>query len=171
MVNRRKGRKYPKGFVAIRVDKQITLTTLGDATIIAADLFGGNLVEDLWVNSVHLLWTIRGHTGGEGPIEVGVAHGDYTTAELQEWATSNQFDPDDLIDKERNRRLVRSSGMFPGLATEEALNNGTPLKTVVKFLIGDGKPFNIWALNSSGATLTTGTVVEIHGTVFGRWIR
>ncbi len=164
-------RKYSKGFVAIRVDKQITLSTLADATFLAADLFGGNLVEDLYVSSTDLLWTIRGHTAGEGPIEVGVAHGDYSVAELAQWGTSNQFDPDDLIDKEHNRRLVRSSGMFPGLSTEEALNNGTKLKTIVKFIIGDGKPFNIWALNASGAVLTTGCVVEVHGTVYGRWIR
>ncbi len=165
-----KGRSR-KGFVALRVDKQITLSTLADATFLVADLFGGALTEDLYVISADVTWAIRGQTANEGPIEVGYAHGDYTVTELAQWSVSDQFSPDDKIAQEQGRRLVRSAGMFPALNISEVLNNGTPLKTKIRFTVGSGIAFNIWALNSSGGALTGGAVVEIHGTIYGRWLR
>ncbi len=162
-------RKYAKGFVAIPVNSSIALSTLTNNTTLTGSLIG-TLTEDLYVTSVDLQWTIRSLTAGEGPIQVGLAHSDYTDTEIQENLDVSYVGPGDKITQEQARRLVRRVGLFNGLAGEEALNNGVSVKTVCKFMIDDGLDLDIFASNRSGATLTTGAIVQAFGTVWGRWI-
>ncbi len=159
-----------KNFVALPFNTTVVLDTLANGAVIAADLLA-SLSEDLYVISVDGTWAMLGHTAGEGPIHVGYAHGDLSVTEIGENLTADLSNPDDIIQKERSRRPVRRAGSFPGLSTEEVLNNGVPLRTTIKFTIGDGNSFDIWAQNVSGATLTTGCTVRLDGTVYGRWLR
>jgi len=129
------------------------------------------LGEDLFIISIDGWWAIRGMTAAEGPIIVGYNHGDLTDAEIAEFLSVNVTDPDDIIANERRRRPVRKAGQFGVISPNEVLNHGEPLRTPMKFSIGDGHTFDIWARNESGGTLTTGGVVEIHGNIYGRWQR
>ncbi len=113
---------------------------------------------------------MRDHTGSEGPIIVGIAHGDYTVAEVQEnLGLTGMEDPNDMVAKEQGYRKVRSAGDFSGLNTDEVLNDGKPIRTTGKFMITTGGTLQFWAWNRSGATLTTGSAISIAGKLYGRW--
>ncbi len=166
MVKRKKSRK---GFVAIPVSGAITLSTLADAAVLSNALIAA-LAEDFYLISADLMWQIRGLTPLEGPIQVGLSHGDYTDAEIAENLNSNLSDPGDKVEQEQQRRLVRKSGMFAGLLANEVMNDGKPIRTKCRFLINDGKTIDIWAVNRSGSALTTGAIIRCDGMVYGRWV-
>ncbi len=173
MPNKTHTRKRSRGknFVAIPFSAAITLGTLGVGTVINAGMLGASLGEDLFCISVDINWALRGFTAAEGPISVGVAHSDYSVGEIGENLDAELTDPDDKIQQERARRLVRRSGMFPGLASNEVLNQGTPLRTTMKFSVGDTFNPSIWARNLGPSALTTGAIVQLDGTLYGRWQR
>ncbi len=128
--------------------------------------------EDFFAVGIKCTWAIEDVTADEGPISVGFAHGDLTAAEIREGFTAELTDPDDIIAKERSRRPVRRSGVFPIKETHEVLNHGVPFRTVMKFSIGDTHGLALWAHNDgSNANLTTGAIVHTHGHVYGRWQR
>jgi len=149
----------------------VSLSTLANNTVITVDLIS-SLVEDMYVISVDLAWSVRGLTAGETPLQVGLSHGDYTVGEVLENLDASSLDPDDKIDQEHARRLVRRVGVFQGTGeTDLVLADGKEIRTPVKFTVGDGKSFDAWLCNRSGALLTTGAVLQIFGTVYGRWLR
>jgi hypothetical protein len=49
------------------------------------------------------------------------------------------------------------------------LNDGVKIRTPIKFGVGTGHQLNFWAENQSGASLTTGTIIEIEGVLYLRW--
>ncbi len=159
-----------RGFVAIPVSQQITLGTLASNIVVAADLIAA-LTEDLYVISADLMWSRLNAADGEGPIQVGIAHGDLSVTEIGENLNANVTGPDNIIQMERARRPVRKAGMFSGLAGDEVLNDGKEIRSRIKFSIGDGQAVLAWAVNRSGATLTTGGLVRVDGTIYGRWQR
>ncbi len=163
-------RKRSKNFVAIPFSEAVTIIDNLDG-VVQLDTLLPALTEDLFIVSVDCRWGIANHTPQEGPLEVGLAHGDYTAAELIEFLDANVIDPDDMIANEHSKRKVRRSGLFSGLAQEEVLNNGNAIRTPCKFTVGDGKSFTYWLRNRSGAQLTTGTLLLIQGVVYGKWLR
>ncbi len=108
---------------------------------------------------------------GEGPIEVGVSHGDLVVAEVNEAITAEVIDPDDIIAMERARRPVRRIGTFSGGFVNETLNDGIPIRRALRFSVGNDNMLDIWFKNLGGAALTTGSRMEWHGTLYGRWQR
>ncbi len=168
----RKGRRYTKrrrGFIAIPFNAFLALSTLGDDTVLTEPMitFG----EDIYIMSVDALWTIKGHTANEGPLQVGFNHGDLNATEVEEALEANLQDPDDIIAKEHARRPVRRAGTFAGNESHESLNHGVQIRTKLKFSVGETFALNAWCQNQAGATLTTGTTINIVGTIFGRWQR
>ncbi len=166
----KKGRsRRDRNFVAIPFTQGITLSTLGDNTLLSAAIltFG----EDFYCVSADLTFTARGMTSGEGPVHVGLSHGDLTDTEILEAVDASVTDPDDIIAKERSRRPVRKVGAFQMLSTDEVLNNGVPIRRKVMMSVGDGHSMDIWALNRAGQTLTTGGFIQCEGTLYGRWQR
>ncbi len=164
-------RRSSKNFVAIPFAGSLALVTLADGAALIGDLFNNALGEDLFIISIDGAWAIRGLTATEGPISVGYSHGDLTAAEVVEALDAELTDPDDIIQKERARRPVRYVGRFPGLNTNEVLNNGNRSRTTLKFSVGDTFKPSFFARNQSGGTLTTGAIVEVEGVLYGRWQR
>ncbi len=144
MAKHRSGGKNRRNFVAAPINSSVSLSTLGNNTVISVDLVS-SLVEDMYIMSVDLAWSIRGLTAGETPLQVGLAHGDYSVTEVLENLDASSLDPDDKIDQERVRRLVRRVGVFNETgATDMPLNDGKEIRTKVKFTVGDGKSFDAW---------------------------
>ncbi len=160
-----------RNFVAVPIRGKVTLATLGSNVAITGDVFDSVLVEDLFCISCDINVALRDHTAGEGPIEFGLAHGDYSAAEIEECLSVSLLSPDNKIEGERARRLVRRIGYFAGLSTEEVFNNGVPKRVPLRWTQGDGTQMDMWAANRSGAALTTGTILEFQGTMYGRWQR
>lgn len=171
MAKRRRGtRRSRRNFVAIPFSKQLALSTLGNDIVLSGDAitFG----EDIYCISVDMSVTIKGQTGGEMPLQVGVCHGDLTVSEIAENLVAELSDPDDIIQYERARRPVRKYGkLAPPDGNPWPMNDGKEIRRKLGFSIGDGHSLDVWVQNLSGATLTTGALVDFDGTLYGRWQR
>ncbi len=151
----------------IKFTISVALSTLGNVTAILAPT--STLVQDFDVISTDLVCSISGLTPGEGPIDVGLAHGLYTAAEVGEAldaTPTSQYG----TEMERSKRQVRNYGSFSGEVAEETLNDGEAIRRKM-FLRASGGTLiaNAYARNRSGATLTTGATLRIQGTHWGRW--
>ncbi len=116
------------------------------------------------------MWTLRGLTVGEGPIQVGYSHSNLTTTMIAEKLDSAVSDPGQILLMEHSRRPVRQVGFISGIAANQSLNDGQNVRTKIKFIVGETHRINFWARNLSGASLTTGAVLDIAGTIFARWL-
>lgn len=165
-------RKYDRNFVAIPINVAQSLGTLGDDVVIKIGMQGANLTEDLFIYSIEGTHTIRDATAGEGPLLVGFAHDDYSVSEIAEATDvgSTMLGPSDKIESERARRLVRKIGTFRGREAEETLNEGSPIKTRVKWTQQDGGDPSLFIQNRSNAALAGGTVYEFEGYIYGKWL-
>ncbi len=167
---KKRGRKRSRNFVAIPFQHELALSTLAANTVIASSPLSA-LTEDLYIMSIDSTYVMRDGTAGEGPLDVGWSHGDYTVAEIGQALDSGLSGPGTKIEEEQSRRLVRLSGTFHALAAEEALNNGTKLRTKLKFIIEDGQTIDLFVVNRNTSSLTSGTSIEVSGTIFGVWLR
>ncbi len=168
---RRKRGKNRRGFQAIPFQTQLSLATLGDDAVLQSTILSSNFGEDIYAISIDATWSIRDLTVGEVPIEVGYSHSDLVVAEVLEFLQVEITDPDDIIQRERSTRPVRRAAMFGGPDANMVLNDGKKIRTPLRFSIGDGHNLNFWATNRSGATLTTGAIIELNGILYGRWQR
>ncbi len=112
---------------------------------------------------------LRDNTALDGPLYLGVAHSDYTDAEILEWFNSQgSWDQGDKVANEEAKRKCRIIGMFPGQLANELLEDGRATKTTLKFMVEDGDTLNFFVINEGGATRTTGGIVEIKGFAFAK---
>ncbi len=150
-------RKY-KGYRKL----PFTVTTAG-GTVAADDVTSSVLAEVLTeerrILSVEATYAMEGLAAGDGPIEYGVAHSDYSAAEIEEAIeATGAWDEGDKVAQEQAKRLVRQLGIFT--AEETALNDGQPVKTRLNWRIATGDTLQFWIRNR-GIQLTTG--MEITG--------
>ncbi len=158
-------RRFRRRLRVIRVNTKILLSTLADKTMITGDLIG-SVAEEVFILSADLMVSMTGHTAGEGPLQVGIAHGDYTVTELKEWFESTDVLNGDKIEEEESRRLSRDIGVLSGVGTDEAMNDGKPRRVKMKFRVSDGESLNGWVYNNAGGALSTGTGVTITGKIY-----
>ncbi len=163
-------RRGSRGFQPLPFTTSKTLLTLADNTAVLVGSLGGNLTEDYFVISLDATWAIRGMAAGQGPIDVGVAHGDYTVTEIKEWIELNLLGPANKIQQEKSRRLIRKVGTFSVIGATEVLADGRVIRTKMRWIQDDGQDLNVWAFNRSGAPLTTGGLLEVSGKYYGRWV-
>ncbi len=98
MARRGKGRKYRR-YLKGRISQNDAMGTLG-ARAVKAVAVADVLTEKAWLSSVKALYSLMGFTTGsdDGPIMVGIAHQDYTAAEIEEWVENlSNWDQGDLI--------------------------------------------------------------------------
>ena len=165
---RRRG-KNRRGFVAIPFFTELPLSTLADNTVITASIL--TFSEDIFIISADVQANLNAAPGGQGPLMVGLAHGDLTIAEINEALDAEVTDPDDIIAKERARRPVRRVGVFPALSSDEVLAQGQSQRIVMRFSVGNDHALNMFCVNRSGGPLTGAAIVTFVGTLFGRWQR
>ncbi len=130
-----------------------------------------NLNDDVFFISCDLVWSMYNHTAGEGPIVVGFSNSVLSVAEIIEAVDASPTGKDDILAVEKARRPVRTFAAFQGSGADETLNDGKPIRSVIKLPIGADFQPAFWALNRSGAALTTGTVISVNGKIYGRWVR
>ncbi len=161
----RKGRTPVK---ALRASEALALGALGSGSIVVGD-FDSTVDETTFLLSLEAVWSLGETAGDQGPISVGVAHSDYSSAEIGEWfAATGAWDSGDLVANEIRRRKCRQVGAFTGIAKQGTLNNGLPVKTTLKFSINEGQTLQIWAINHDTSVLTTGGVIQIDGKVWAK---
>ncbi len=92
-------------------------------------------------------------------IHVGVAHSDYSSAEIEEWIESTGgVDFGNLIDGEISRRLIRNIGGMLG-GEEGRLRFNIKLN----WRLDDGDSLNIWVYNRAPDPLNTGSELVFMG--------
>ncbi len=177
MPNARKKSRNSKGFVALPISGNLALGTLGNVTVIFADVFGAPLTEDFYAISSDIAAQIIELTAGEGdPLMCGFSHGDYSVTEVKEALEVKLLGPGNKIEQERTRRLTRKIGIFMAdvlsHTTMKLFGRGGAglIRTKMRFVLQSGKTLNLYVYNNSGATLTTGAIVKFQGTIYGRWI-
>ncbi len=163
---RRRMGKYLRG----GIDENLGLSTLGAKTLISTP-FDETVNERTLVSSVVASYSLAEFTPGnnDGPILVGLAHSDYTDAEIQ--AVIDQtlsWNEGDKVGQEVAKRLVRRIGQFPGpasVSTEAVvLNDGKPIKTKLNWILLQGQTLRLWAYNlGTSALATTSPIVTAQG--------
>jgi len=154
---RRRRRKYLKG----QIENTISLGTLATKTA-ASDPVDDTVTEKAWLSSIVASWQLTGYTAsiGRGPIRVGWAHSDYTTAEIEEWIENTQsWEEGDKRQQEVARRQIRDVGTFrvpvegSGAGTVVVLNDGKPIRTKCGWMLATGQTVRMWAYNTGTAAL------------------
>ncbi len=168
----RKGRKSYKNFQLLRTAAFHNLGALASDDVSASQL-GPTLNEDYFCTSIDLNWSMVG-LAGEGPIEFGVAHADYSATEIEECLEVSVSAPNNLIEKERANRLVRVIGIFDQTTVPERINDGRPIKTKLNWRCeGDADgigPLVVWTRSRFSGTLTGATILKWAGQLNGFWL-
>ncbi len=161
---RRSGKRLLKG----NVDESLALLTLANSALVV-DTFDESVNERTYAISIEASYMLRGLTAGEGPLIFGVAHSDYSAAEIEEVIeNAGSWNEGDLVSQEMGRRKVRIIGYFDGQTAENEVNDGKPIKTRLGWILLQGQTLDLWVYNRSGATLTTGAFLLATGHV---WLR
>ncbi len=157
--SRRRRRKYLKGSIS----DSLALGTLANEDVISG-VVGDVVAERSIVTSVEVTAALRGHTAGEGPIEVGVAHSDYSAAEIEEYLeNAGSWDEGDLLGQEVGKRKIRQIGMFDAVAADQVLFDGRPKKFKLNWVLNTGQTIQLWAYNRHNLGLTTGSIYFLDG--------
>ncbi len=135
-------------------------------TLAALDLIAGAMInasdDNIRLLSVDGQWSVEGLAAGEGPIQFGVADGDYSEAEIEEAIeAAGSINLGDKVAQEQANRFVRSIGIIS--AAEPVYNEGKPTKTRLNWTIADGDQLQMWAYNTGAAPLTTGALLRFAG--------
>ncbi len=162
----RRRRRYIRG----NVDEQLALSTLGGKVVIS-QIFDSVVNERTLVSSIVANWSLRSFTPAtdDGPIMVGVAHSDYSSAEIEAWIeNTGGWDEGNKVQQEVAQRKIRIVGTFPGFVTAETqssvLNDGKAIKTKLNWVILQAQTLQVWAYNlGSSALATTSPIVSCEG--------
>ncbi len=169
---RKKGthRRRPKGrYIKGNVDEGLSLGTLAGQTLVSAT-FDETAEERTLISSMKAVYSLANMTPGAtiGPIMVGVAHSDYSDAEIEAVIEQAQsWNEGDKIGQEIAKRLVRTVGIFEvpdDAADAVVLNDGKPVYTRLGWILTTGKTLKLWSYNLGAAALaTTDPTVRAQG--------
>ncbi len=166
-----KGRRKMGRYLRGAVDEELSLGTLAakDVTLVAFDetVNERTLATSIIWRASMSNWT---PTALSGPVMIGVSHGDYLAAEIEEWIeNTGSWNEGDKISQEIARRKIRRFGIFddPESATlDTVLNNGRDTKTKLNWILNQGETLNLWAYNMGSVAIgTTVPVVSLQGHV------
>ncbi len=149
-----------KNYMRGMIDEELSIGTLASKTLITA-IFDDVVASPTLISSIVASYVLSEVTAGTavGPLLVGVAHSDYSDAEIEAVIENvNSWQSDDLIGKEVAGRLVRVIGTFtqPPSATESvSLNDGKPIKTKLNWRVDDAESLRMWAYNLGAAAFAT----------------
>ncbi len=161
-----KSRRRRSRLIVAPLQGSMALGTLGEGIVISSPIENSTLDRELFVISGDVQPVLVGATAQEGPIYVGVAHGDLSVTEIKEALEADALDQGDQIAQERARRKVRQFGVFMVLLPNSELNDGLPVRVKIKFVVEAGNVLNIFCYNRSGSQLTTGAILKWTGKLY-----
>ncbi len=164
------GRRRSRRFAAVRVNETLLVGSLASLDLISSTMI--TMGNEAYLISADLTWSWNGITSGaEGPLYVGLAHGDYSATEIEEWIEAvTSADPNDKIAQERSRRLCRAAGVIAATAAlAGVMDDGRVVRTKMKFKVQDAGTLQAWAYNLGAGGITTGSALQIFGQVYLNW--
>jgi hypothetical protein len=154
--------------VYLPFDHSIALGTSAADAILTQAL--QTLTQDFDVYGVKAAVSFTGTTAGEAPIEAGWNQSELTGVQIlacRDAAPTSQWD---VLANEQSKRKVRVFGTSSGVASGDSLNDGMPVWKKMFLRVPSGKAVaDLYVINRSGASLTTGQVVHFQGHIVGRW--
>ncbi len=169
MARKGKGRgKRMARYIRGQVDEELQLGTLAARTLVA-QVFDEVVEERTLISSVVATYTLDQFTSGagSGPIMVGLAHSDYSAAEIEEVIeNTGSWTEGDKVSQEVAKRLVRIVGVFgseggAGATLKHTLRDGEKIKTKLNWILTTGQTLDLWAYNLGNAPLAT-TDPQVH---------
>lgn len=151
-----RSRKYLRG----SVDESVLGGTLAAKTVISA-IFDEVVQERTLASSIVATYAMGNWTigSGRGPVMIGIAHSDYSDAEIEAMIESTgSWDEGDLVQQELAKRKIRRIGIFaaPDNSSEDAvLNDGNPIKTKLNWVLLQGQTLRLWIYNTGTAAFAT----------------
>ncbi len=147
--------KYIKG----SIDEEHVLTSLASNDV-SISTPAEVVNERTLISSIVATYDLKNFTAAEGPVQFGLAHSDYTAAEIEEYLeNTGSWNEGSKIEQERADRKIRRVGVMTGLLTDEKHADGRPVKTKLNWILLQGQTVSIWSWNKGGGTLTSGTLV------------
>ncbi len=148
-------------YIRGNVDEEVALTTLASKDVVGA-IFDEVVNERTLVSSLVAAWALNNFTPGAniGPFAFGVAHSDYTDAEIEEYLEqTGQWDEGNLQSQEVSKRKIRRIGVIGGDIDDAAdigqFNDGRPKKTKLNWILLQGQSLRLWAYNMGSANVAT----------------
>lgn len=155
---KRKYRKYLRGAIDLKID----IGTLA-AQAAAAQVNGDVVEEKTWISSVVASYGLGQFTvtAGVGPLIFGIAHSDYTAAEIEEWIENlGSWKEGDKIAQEIGRRKIKLVGEFDLQLPENttgniAFDHGQKQTTKLGWMLTTGQTFDLFIYNNGEAPFAT----------------
>ncbi len=162
MAKHGKGRRRQRYIPGV-IDETVTVGALASLDVAKQD-FDDVVTERTFVPSMEATWSLNGNTPAEGLLIVGIAHSDYTAAEIEEFLeNTGAWSEGDLVNQEIAKRKIRIVGTFLGLLAEERLKDGILIKTRLGWILNTGQTLSGWVYNRDGSGRTTGGSVVLQG--------
>lgn len=165
---KKKGRGRRRRYLKGNVDEDLIISS--SAKIVTSGLFDETVNERTLISSIVATYSLENFTSGpgDGPMVVGIAHGDYSGTEIEETLEStDSWKEGDKVAQEIARRQIRTIGVFDdkdGAATVH-LNDGKPIKTKLNWILTTGQTLRLWVYNSGSSALSTVPVAHCQGHV------
>ena len=162
----RRSRRYVRG----NIDEALVLDVLAGLALVS-EAFDETVEQRTLISSIVSTYTAQGQTSdneNDGPILVGVAHSDYSDAEIEAYVENiGSWNEGDLVNQETSKRWIRKIGTFqwPVTATEQSvvLNDGKPIKTKLNWILNDEQGLKLWAYNQGISAILTGAEIFMQG--------
>ena len=151
-----------KGYLKGRIDEDSgDLGTLAQSTGVIA-VFDETVNGRTQVSSIVVGVAAEDLSDADGPLEVLVAHSDYTLVEVEEYIenTGSWNAGDKVQSREIGRRLIRSLGFLT--PEQPALYDGRQRKVKLNWTLEQGQTMDLVVYNH-GAAMTTGCTVFMTG--------
>ncbi len=161
MVNkpRKRGSRFRK-YLRGNVDETITLATLA-SKVVAGLNFDETVNERTWASSIRGTWSLDQLTPATdvGPIMVGVAHSDYSAAEIEAFIeNAGSWNEGDQVAQEVGKRKIRIVGIHQiadSASDADVLNDGKAITTKLGWILLQGQTLKQWAYNLGDAPVAT----------------
>ncbi len=162
--DRSRGR-YPRAgrYLKGNVEENLSLGTLASGALIS-DTWDETVNETTRISSILVDWSVDEITFPHGPLLFGVAHSDYTDAEIEAVIeNAGSWDSGNLISQEVAKRKIRIIGSMTsdigdpagGGTMDIRFNDGRPVRTKLNWILNSGDTLKMWVYNRSAAALAT----------------
>ncbi len=128
--------------------------------------FTATVDRPYWLASIDTMVGAQGFAGGDGPVIVGIAHSDYSAAEIEEWIEATaSWSSIDKVEQEQARRKCRIIGQVNDPASQQ-FNDGKITRTKCGWILEAGSTLSLFIYNDGVAVLTAGGVVDLTGRAY-----
>lgn len=160
LARRGRGRKNFSKYLDGAIESSVAMTTLASETGVTVS--SQTVTDTTRISSVECTYSLRDLTPAVnvGPFVFGVAHSDYTLAEIEEWIeATGGWDAGNLVQtREVRSRFIRQIGVMPFVdsADQAAVpNNGNPIKTILNWMLAEGDGLKFWIYNTGAQPVAT----------------